>query len=102
MSLEEIKIPASDTSLIVYTPLEIAQRAGLSRRRVYDWLTWGWLRGHRHGGRWIVTAADWEFFTQVSQGARGRLMPSLRDWEPIWQTRALPPMPPIESQENET
>ncbi len=46
-----------------YTPQEVAERSGLSRRRVYDWLSWGWLRGHRHGGRWVVTAQDWEFFT---------------------------------------
>ena len=69
-----------------YTPQEIAERCGLSRRRIYDWLSWGWLRGYRHGGRWTVTAGDWEFFARTCRGARGRLMPSLRDWEPIWQT----------------
>jgi len=31
------------------TPQEVAERCGLSRRRVYDWLTWGWLRGQRRG-----------------------------------------------------
>lgn len=71
----------------VYTPLEVAERAGLSRRRVYDWLTWGWLRGYRRGGRWVVTGEDWEFFTRACRGARGRLMPSLHDWEEIWGAR---------------
>ena len=74
---------------LAYTPQEIAERCGLSRRRVYDWLSWGWLRGHRRGGRWLVTAADWEFFVRTSRGARGRLMPSLRDWEPLWQMRPV-------------
>ena len=72
---------------ILYTPQEIAERCGLSRRRVYDWLSWGWLRGRRHGGRWLVTADDWEFFARICRGARGRLMPSLRDWGPIWQAQ---------------
>jgi len=67
-----------------YTPQEVAELCGLSRRRVYDWLTWGWLRGHRNGGRWVVTAADWDFFTHACRGARGRLMPSLHDWELLW------------------
>ncbi|MGI4789674.1 MAG: helix-turn-helix domain-containing protein [Janthinobacterium lividum] len=71
----------------IYTPQEIAELCGLSRRRVYDWLSWGWLRGHRRGGRWVVTTLDWEFFTQTCRGARGRLMPSLRDWQPLWEAR---------------
>lgn len=71
----------------LYTPQEIAERCGLSRRRVYDWLSWGWLRGRRHGGRWVVTAEDWDFFVRISRGARGRLMPSLRDWGPLWKSR---------------
>ncbi len=70
-----------------YTPQEVAGRCGLSRRRVYDWLTWGWLRGHRRGGRWAVTADDWEFFQRTCRGAGGRLMPSLRDWSPLWAAR---------------
>ena len=85
---ESVPTPV-EASLALYTPLEIAERSGLSRRRVYDWLSWGWLRGHRHGGRWVVMAEDWEFFTQVCRGARGRLMPSLRDWEPIWKEQQL-------------
>lgn len=93
MSSEDTDTPPLANTLTLYTPLEVAERAGLSRRRVYDWLTWGWLRGHRHGGRWVVTAADWEFFTHVCRGARGRLMPSLRDWEPIWQERRVEPLP---------
>ena len=74
----------------VYTPLEIAARAGLSRRRVYDWLAWGWLRGQRRGGRWIVTGEDWELFTATCRGARQRLMPSLRDWDEVWKARPGP------------
>lgn len=75
---------------IFYTPLEVAALCGLSRRRVYDWLSWGWLRGSHHGGRWVIAAADWDFFQQVSRGARGRLMPSLHDWEALWQSPPLP------------
>ena len=88
--MEEIHAPSKGDPLNVYTPQEVAQRSGLSRRRIYDWLSWGWLRGSRHGGRWVVTVEDWEFFTWVCRGARGRLMPSLRDWEPIWKERVSP------------
>jgi hypothetical protein len=88
--MEEIYPSSKSASSAVYTPQEIAGRSGLSRRRIYDWLSWGWLRGSRRGGRWIVASEDWEFFIRVCRGARGRLMPSLRDWEPIWKERTCP------------
>jgi len=68
----------------LFTPQEVAERCGLSRRRIYDWLAAGWLRGHRAGGRWLVTEADWDYFTRTCRTRRGRLMPSLRDWPPLW------------------
>lgn len=86
---EPVPPPARGAGQDFYTPLEVAERCGLSRRRVYDWLTWGWLRGLRHGGRWVVAASDWEYFQSASRGARGRLMPSLHDWELLW--RKCPP-----------
>jgi excisionase family DNA binding protein len=67
------------------TPKEVAEVYGLSRRRIYDWLGKGWLRGHRRGGRWVVTAQDLDLFTRTCIGKRGRPMPSLYEWEPIWK-----------------
>ncbi len=65
-------------------PLELAARFGVSRRRVYDWLAQGWLRGRRLGGRWRVSEQDAALFETTCRGYRGRLMPSLYEWERIW------------------
>ncbi|MDR3710271.1 MAG: helix-turn-helix domain-containing protein [Capsulimonadaceae bacterium] len=72
---------------VLYTPLEVAVECNISRRRIYDWIAAGWLRGRRIGGRWVVTAEDLEFFRETCRGAEGRLMPQLWDWDPIWQDR---------------
>ena len=71
----------------LYTPLEVAAECNISRRRIYDWISAGWLRSKRLGGRWVVSADDLEFFRETCRGAEGRLMPQLWDWEPIWQER---------------
>jgi hypothetical protein len=68
------------------SPLEVSQISGLSRRRIYDWLGWGWLRGIRNSGRWHVCQHDWELFTSNCRGLHGRLMPSLYDWENFWDS----------------
>ncbi len=86
-SLRETKEAFELSAQTLYTPQQVAQRCGLSRRRIYDWLTWGWLRGHRRGGRWVVTAEDLDFFVRSCRGARGRLMPSLHDWDSLWRGR---------------
>jgi len=77
--------PAFVPSLALCTPKDVAVLYGLSRRRIYDWLYKGWLRGHRKGGRWLVTAADLDLFQKTCTGSHGRLMPSLYEWEPIWK-----------------
>ena len=69
----------------LYTPRDVADLCGLSRRRIYDWLARGWLRGHRKGGRWIVTAEDLDLFKRTCVGSHGRLMPSLYEWGVIWK-----------------
>ena len=67
-----------------HTPKEAAELVGISRRAIYDWIAYGWLRAHRVGGRWFITARDLEYFRQRSRGARGKLMPQLRDWSELW------------------
>ena len=71
------------------SPQEVADRCGKSRRRVYDWLAWGWLRGVRLGGRWLVNEEDLAFFERTCRGYRDHLMPSLYDWEPLWSAQPL-------------
>jgi len=71
----------------LYTPLEVAEECNISRRRIYDWISAGWLRSKRVGGRWVVSADDLEFFRETCRGAQGRLMPQLWDWNPLWQER---------------
>ena len=72
------------------SPLELSARFGVSRRRVYDWLALGWLRGSREGRRWRVSEGDAAFFERTCRGYRGRLMPSLREWGPLWGGRGAP------------
>lgn len=88
--LTSSELTSSEEVETYYTPQEVAARCGLSRRRIYDWLSCGWLRGRRLGGRWVVMAEDWDFFSRTCRGAGGRLMPSLRDWEAIWNARPEP------------
>ena len=83
MPSQPLKIPDFPTAA-VHTPKEIAALVGVSRRVVYDWITYGWLRAHRIGGRWLITAEDLDFFRWRSRGALGRLMPQLRDWSFLW------------------
>jgi excisionase family DNA binding protein len=75
-------------SEVFYAPLEVAEICSISRRRIYDWISAGWLRSKRVGGRWVVSAEDLEFFRETCRGAEGRLMPQLWDWNPIWQERS--------------
>ncbi len=63
----------------VLSPMEAAGIVGVSRRTIYTWIINGWLRGHRIGGRWFVTAPDLDLFTKACKGATGKPMPQL--WE---------------------
>jgi excisionase family DNA binding protein len=66
------------------SPLELSERFGVSRRRVYDWISFGWLRASRSGHRWRVSGRDAAFFEATCRGYRWRLMPSLYEWESLW------------------
>jgi excisionase family DNA binding protein len=80
----------TDTSQdVLYTPLEVAELCKISRRRVYDWIASGWLRGVRVGGRWLVSLDDLGYFRETCRGAENRLMPQLWEWESIWSSRPL-------------
>lgn len=77
--------PASIPLPALYTPKDVAELLGLSRRRIYDWLNKGWLRGHRKGGRWVITPQDLDIFKRTCVGSHGRLLPSVYEWAPIWK-----------------
>lgn len=77
---------SEDHDDILYTPLEVAEQCSISRRRIYDWIAAGWLRSKRVGGRWVVSAADLDFFQETCRGAESRLMPQLWEWDEIWNS----------------
>lgn len=70
------------------TPRDLSERFGVSRRRIYDWLVLGWLRGARKGGRWHIAVPDADFFALTCRGYRGHLMPSLYEWRSLYPQSA--------------
>jgi excisionase family DNA binding protein len=74
----------SNSEAELYTPLEVADHCSISRRRIYDWIAAGWLRGHRIGGRWVVSSDDLSLFRATCVGAEGHLMPQLWEWDQFW------------------
>jgi excisionase family DNA binding protein len=85
----KMKLKTMSNQNLLFTPLEVADICQISRRRVYDWISAGWLRSVRVGGRWVVSSDDLDTFRSACRGAEGRLMPQLWEWDEIWEERPL-------------
>ena len=61
MSIEVVKVTEEERAKLL-TPVQIADRLGVSERTVRRWLRQGKLRGIRAGRQWLVSPASLETF----------------------------------------
>jgi excisionase family DNA binding protein len=68
--------------LVLYSPEQVAEITGVTRRTVYAWLTGGFLVGVKHGPRmWRIREADFKAFLE------GRVLSSPQKSKPVAKSR---------------